>query len=54
HQSELQRTTDAAIYDKVYAEIRDDKELFDYKKKGATELLKLQSDGFVERQKKSI
>jgi hypothetical protein len=54
YQSELQRTTDAAIYDKVYAEIRDDRELHNYKKKGATELLKLQSDGFVERQKKSM
>jgi hypothetical protein len=54
YQSDLQRTTDAAIYDKVYAEIRDDRELHNYKKKGATELLKLQSDGFVERQKKSM
>jgi hypothetical protein len=54
YQSDLQRSTDAAIYDKVYAEIRDDRELHNYKKKGATELLKLQSDGFVERQKKSM
>jgi hypothetical protein len=54
YQSDLQRSTDAAIYDKVYAEIRDDRELHNYKKKGATELLKLQLDGFVERQKKSM
>ncbi|WNM19933.1 DUF4407 domain-containing protein [Flavobacterium capsici] len=54
HQSELQRKTDAEIYDKVYADIRDDKELFNYKKKGAIELLKLQADGFVEKQKKSM
>jgi hypothetical protein len=53
YQSELQRKTDAAIYDKVYAEIQEDKELFNYKKKGAIELLKLQADGFVEKQKKS-
>ncbi|WP_293896705.1 DUF4407 domain-containing protein [Flavobacterium sp.] len=54
YQSELQKKTDADIYDKVYADIRDDKELYNYKKKGATELLKLQADGFVEKQKKSM
>ncbi len=54
HQSNLQTGTDAEIYDKVYAEIRDDKELFEYKKKRAIELLKLQADGFVEKQKKSM
>jgi hypothetical protein len=54
YQSDLQRKTDAEIYDKVYADIRDDKELYNYKKKGATELLKLQADGFVEKQKKSM
>ena len=54
HQSELQKKTDAEIYDKVYAEIKDDKELYNYKKKGALELLKLQADGFVEMQKKSM
>lgn len=54
YQSELQRTTDAEIYDKIYADIKNDKELYNYKKKGATELLKLQADGFVEKQKKSM
>lgn len=54
YQSELQRKTDGEIYDKVYSDIRNDKELFDYKKKGAIELLKLQADGFVEKQKKSM
>jgi hypothetical protein len=54
HQSNLQTKTDAEIYDKVYAEIRDDKELFNYKKKNAIDLLKLQADGFVEKQKKSM
>ncbi|MDI1317748.1 DUF4407 domain-containing protein [Flavobacterium sp.] len=54
YQSELQKKTDAEIYDKVYADIRDDKELYNYKKKGAIELLKLQADGFVEKQKKSL
>ncbi len=54
YQSELQRKTDAEIYDKVYADIKEDKELYNYKKKGALELLKLQSDGFVEKQKRSV
>ncbi len=54
YQSELQKQTDAEIYDKVYADIKQDKELYNYKKKGAIELLKLQADGFVEKQKKSM
>jgi hypothetical protein len=54
HQSELQKTSDAEIYNNVYTEIRSDKELHDYKKKRAIELLKLQADGFVEKQTKSI
>jgi hypothetical protein len=54
YQSELQKKTDAEIYDKVYADIKNDKELYDYKRKGALELLKLQADGFVEKQKRSM
>jgi hypothetical protein len=54
YQSELQKQTDAEIYDKVYADIKEDKELYNYKKKSAMELLKLQADGFVEKQKKSM
>ena len=54
YQSELQQKTDAEIYDKVYADIKEDKALYDYKKKSALELLKLQADGFVEKQKKSM
>jgi hypothetical protein len=54
YQSNLQKQTDASIYDKVYADIRDDKEMYDYKRKAASELLKLQSDGFLQKQKKSI
>ena len=54
YQSDLQRQTDAEIYDKVYADIKEDKELYNYKKKGALELLKLQSDGFVDKQKRSM
>ena len=54
YQSNLQKQTDAEIYDKVYADIKEDKELYQYKRKGALELLKLQADGFVEKQKKSF
>ena len=54
HQSELQRKTDAEIYNQVYSDIKTDKELYDYKKQRATELLKLQADGFVEKQKKAL
>jgi hypothetical protein len=54
YQSELQKKTDAAIYDKVYAELKDDKELYNYKKKTALDLLKSQADGFREKQQKAI
>lgn len=54
YQSDLQKQTDARIYDSVYEDIRTDKALFDYKKKRAIELLELQADGFVEKQKKSL
>lgn len=54
HQTTLQTKTETDSYDKVYAEISDDKELFNYKKKNAIELLKLQAQGFVEKQKKSM
>ena len=50
----MQRKTDVEIYDKVYADIKEDNELYNYKKQKATELLKLQADGFVEKQKKSL
>ena len=54
YQSELQQKTDAEIYDEVYNEIKSDKELYQYKKRNAIELLKLQADGFVEKQKKAL
>lgn len=54
HQSELHRKTDAEIYNQVYNDIKTDKELYDYKKQKATELLKLQADGFVDKQKKAL
>ena len=54
YQSELQMKTDAEIYDKVYAEIKEDRELYNYKKKRASELLQLQADGFLGKQKKAM
>lgn len=51
YQRELMRTTDAGIYDDVYAEIRSDRELYNYKKKKAIELLELQADSFSNKQK---
>ena len=53
-QSEMQKKTDAEIYDRVYEDIKGDRELYNYKKKSALELLKLQADGFLEKQKKAM
>lgn len=51
YQRNLQKQTDASIYDRVYADIKDEKELYEYKRKRAKELLELQADHFVEKQK---
>ncbi len=51
HQRELLRTTDAGIYDDVYTDIRNDRGLYDYKRKKAIEMLEMQADKFSEKQK---
>lgn len=51
YQRNLQKETDAAIYDKVYADIREERELYEYKRKVAKELLEHQADAFLEKQK---
>lgn len=51
YQRDLMRNTDAGIYDDVYAEIRTDRELYNYKKKKAIELLEMQADSFSAKQK---
>jgi hypothetical protein len=51
YQRELLRNTDAGIYDDVYADIRQDRELYNYKKKKAIELLEMQADSFSNKQK---
>lgn len=54
YQRDLMRSTDAGIYDDVYAEIRQDKGLYNYKKKKAIELLQMQADSFSEKQKNAM
>lgn len=51
YQRDLMRSTDAGIYDDVYAEIRQDRELYNYKKNKAIELLEMQADSFTNKQK---
>ena len=51
YQRDLMRSTDAGIYDDVYADIRQDRELYSYKKKKAIELLEMQADSFSNKQK---
>lgn len=53
-QSNLHKQTDAALHEKIYAEISEDKDLYQYKKKNALELLKLRSATFFEKQKKVL
>ena len=46
--------TSAAMHDKVYEDIAQDKNLYDLQRKKATELLELQAHNFVEKQKKTL
>ncbi|HSD09037.1 DUF4407 domain-containing protein [Flavobacterium sp.] len=54
HQRELLVKTNASMHDKVYADIAEDKKLYDLQRKNAEELLALQSNGFVDRQKQTL
>ncbi|CAM2914091.1 protein of unknown function [Flavobacterium succinicans] len=57
-QDKYQRTllvqTSASMHDKVYADIAEDKRLYELQRKNATDLLELQSNTFVEKQKKTL
>ncbi|MDI6047207.1 DUF4407 domain-containing protein [Flavobacterium yafengii] len=57
-QDRYQRTllvkTSATMHDKVYGDIADDKQLYDLQRKNATDLLELQSNNFVEKQKRTL
>ena len=46
--------TSAVMHDKVYGDIADDTKLYDLQRKNATDLLELQSNNFVEKQKRTL
>ncbi|WP_144891326.1 DUF4407 domain-containing protein [Flavobacterium tiangeerense] len=54
YQRSLLVKTSATMHDKVYADIADDKKLYDLQRKNATDLLELQSNNFVEKQKRTL
>lgn len=54
YQRELLVKTSASMHDKVYADIAEDKKLYDLQRKKATELLELQANGFLEKQKRTL
>jgi hypothetical protein len=57
-QDKYQRTllvkTSAAMHDKVYEDIAQDKNLYNLRRKNTAELLELQSNNFVEKQKRTL
>ncbi|PWA11264.1 DUF4407 domain-containing protein [Flavobacterium laiguense] len=57
-QDKYQRTllikTSAMMHDKVYADIAEDKQLYDLQRKNTVELLEQQSNNFVEKQLKTL
>ncbi|WP_158728420.1 MULTISPECIES: DUF4407 domain-containing protein [unclassified Flavobacterium] len=54
YQRSLLVKTSESMHNKVYADIADDKKLYDLQRKNATDLLELQSNNFVEKQKKTL
>ena len=54
YQRELLVKTSATMHDRVYADISEDKKLYDLQRRKATELLELQAENFVEKQKKTM
>lgn len=50
-QREVLVTTDRDINNRVYADIAEEQELYDYKRKKARELMQLQADAFYKKQK---
>ncbi|WP_310379588.1 DUF4407 domain-containing protein [Flavobacterium sp.] len=54
YQRELLVKTSAAMHDKVYSDIAEDKNLYNLQRKNATNLLELQSNNFVEKQKATL
>jgi hypothetical protein len=54
YQRELLVRTSASMHDRVYADIAEDRSLYDLQRKNARELLELQSNSFVEKQKATL
>ncbi len=54
YQRSLLLKTSAEMHDKVYQDIATDKQLYDLQRKNATNLLELQSNNFLEKQKKTL
>lgn len=54
HQRELLVKTSATMHEKVYADLTEDKQLYALQRKNASDLLELQSNNFVEKQKKTL
>lgn len=54
YQRDLLVKTSAAMHDKVYEDIAQDKNLYNLQRKKATELLELQTTNFVEKQKRTF
>jgi len=50
-QREVLVTTDRDVNNRVYADIAEEQELYDYKRKKARELMQLQADAFYKKQK---
>lgn len=54
YQRDLLVKTSAEMHDRVYADIAEDKNLYDLQRKNATDLLELQSNSFVQKQKATL
>jgi len=54
YQRNLLVKTSASMHDKVYEDIAQDKKLYELQRKKATELLELQANGFLEKQKRTL
>lgn len=54
YQRELLKKTSAEMHDRVYADISEDKSLYDLQRKNAKELLELQSNSFLDKQKATL
>ena len=54
YQRNLLVKTSASMHDKIYEDIAEDKNIYDLQRKNTIDLLELQSNNFVEKQKKTL